>query len=55
VGCEICGTSEDERRTQKCAICYKRFCESCGHSMSGRQFCSRFCAEYFFFGGDDDI
>jgi hypothetical protein len=52
--CELCGTSEEERRTQKCPICFKPFCEECGLAMSGRIFCSRFCAEYFFFGGEDD-
>jgi hypothetical protein len=51
----MCGASEEERRTQKCPICFKRFCEECAVSVSGRTFCSRFCGEYFFFGGEDDI
>ena len=55
LGCESCGASEEDRRVQKCPICYKKFCEECAHPMSGRSFCSRFCAEYFFFGGEDDI
>ena len=55
LGCEMCGASEEERRTQKCPICFKRFCEECAVSVSGRTFCSRFCGEYFFFGCEDDI
>lgn len=55
MACESCGANEEELHTQKCPICYKRFCDECAHSMSGRIFCSRFCAEYFFFGGEDDI
>jgi hypothetical protein len=55
LGCELCGTSPEERRTQKCAICYKRFCEECSVNLSGRTFCSRFCGEYFLFGGEDDV
>jgi hypothetical protein len=55
LACDMCGTSEEERRTHKCPICFKKFCEDCGVAMSGRTFCSRFCGEYFFFGGEDDI
>jgi hypothetical protein len=55
LGCELCGTSEGELRPQKCPICYKRYCEECGVNLSGRRFCSRFCGEYFFFGGEDDV
>jgi hypothetical protein len=54
VACEKCGSTDEELRTHKCPVCYKMFCEDCSVSMSGRSFCSRFCAEYFFFGGDDD-
>ena len=50
----MCGSSDEDRKTQKCPICYKRFCDDCAMSMSGRYFCGRFCAEYFFFGGEDD-
>lgn len=55
LGCELCGISETERHTQKCPICYKRYCEECAVILSGRPFCSRFCGEYFFFGGEDDV
>ena len=55
LGCEICGTTEEDLRTHKCSVCYKQYCEQCAVSMSGRPFCSRFCAEYFFFGGEDDV
>jgi len=55
LGCELCGISAEERRTQKCPICYKRYCEECACNLSGRSFCSKFCGEYFFFGGDEDV
>ena len=52
--CDLCGTSDEERRTWKCPICFKRFCRECGVLVSGREFCSRYCGEYFFFGGDEE-
>ena len=55
LSCEMCGTQDEDRRTQKCPICFKRFCEDCAHHVSGRSFCSRFCGEYFFFGGEEDV
>ena len=55
LGCEACGTSEEDRRTQKCPICFKRYCEDCSIHLSGRSFCSKSCGEYFFFGGDEDV
>lgn len=55
IGCQMCGVNEDEQRTAKCPICFKRFCVDCAVHMSGRTFCSRFCGEYFYFGGEDDI
>jgi hypothetical protein len=55
LGCGICGSSEEDRKFHKCPVCFKHFCDDCSVSMSGRGFCSRFCAEYFFFGGEDDL
>jgi len=39
----------------KCSICFRMFCEDCAAVMSGRKFCSKFCAEYFFHGGEEDL
>jgi hypothetical protein len=45
---------DQERRLLKCPICFKNVCESCSHRNMGRDFCSKRCADQFFFGDDDD-
>ncbi len=52
--CVTCKKSDAETRLQKCPICFKYYCDEHGYSMSGRKFCSQFCAEYFFFAEPDD-
>jgi hypothetical protein len=52
--CAICKKSGEEIKLQKCSICFKPFCEECAFTMSGRQFCGHFCAEYFFFAQPDE-
>ena len=54
IKCNVCDKSETEITLHKCPICFKRFCEDHGHQMSGRVFCSKGCAEYFFFSEPDD-
>jgi hypothetical protein len=51
--CVHCGKNDTETSLQKCPICFKWYCEEHSYSMSGRSFCSQFCAEYFFFGEED--
>ena len=52
--CVVCKTSDQERRVNKCPICFKLVCESCSHRTMGRDFCSKRCADQFFFGDDDE-
>jgi hypothetical protein len=58
--CTVCRVGdqelrEQERRLNKCPICYKFVCEKCAQRSMGRDFCSKTCAHNFFFGdGDDD-
>ena len=52
--CVHCGKSLDEVQLAKCPSCFKHFCDEHAYLMSGRPFCSRKCAEYFFFGDPDD-
>jgi hypothetical protein len=52
--CVACNISDLERRLGKCPICFKLICESCAHKTMGRDFCSKRCADQFFFGDDDD-
>lgn len=52
--CFECNKSDDEVRLHKCPMCFKYFCEEHGRRMSGVLFCSRGCAEYFFFSEADE-
>lgn len=51
--CVTCRKTESEVGLHKCPICFKHYCDEHAYTMSGRAFCSQFCAEYFFFGGED--
>ncbi|HET7746460.1 MAG TPA: hypothetical protein VFM29_04110 [Vicinamibacteria bacterium] len=52
--CSTCQMSDQDRRLHKCPICFKLSCDECGHHAYGRIFCTRRCAEEFFFGEDDE-
>ena len=52
--CHACQKTVDETRLHKCPICFKYFCDEHSASMSGRMFCSKGCAEYFFFADEDE-
>jgi len=52
--CLVCKKTDDEIFLNKCTICFKRYCDEHAHLMSGRNFCSKRCADYFFFPEDDD-
>ncbi len=52
--CVTCHRTENEVELHKCPICFRYFCDDHRQLMSGRPFCSKHCAEYFFFGEDDD-
>ena len=51
--CCHCQTPETERELTKCVICYRYFCKECEHDRNGRRFCSKACADFFFFGDED--
>jgi len=51
IGCQI---SDQENHLNKCPICFKWICDNCGHRTMGRVFCSKKCADQFFFGDEDD-
>lgn len=52
--CHLCGKTREETYLYKCVICHKSFCRSCGFRSHGKFFCSNRCADYFFFGDEDD-
>lgn len=54
MNCSICQKSELEARLEKCPICFKWTCLDCGTREYGRSFCSKRCADQFFFGDDED-
>jgi hypothetical protein len=52
--CVNCNASDKDQRLEKCPICFKWSCTTCAIAQYGRMFCSRKCADTFFFGDDDD-
>ncbi len=54
--CKTCGRAPDETRLSVCPICNARTCRDHAYRRSGKPFCSKECAEWFFYGetGDSD-
>ena len=52
--CANCEKTLDDGRLYKCPICFKVVCDEHVCLMSGREFCSSGCAQYFFFGDEDE-
>jgi hypothetical protein len=52
--CVTCQVSDLDERLHKCPICFKLICENCSFRSMGRAFCSKKCADQFFFADDDD-
>ncbi len=52
--CYKCKKTAKEQRLLRCVICHRIFCDDCSFVKSGHHFCSRFCAEYFFYDEDED-
>ena len=51
--CHECKKTKEETGLFKCPTCFKRFCEEHTYRMSGRRFCTRGCAQTFFFAEPD--
>ena len=54
MNCVACNATDQDVRLAKCPICFKWACERCVVRSYGREFCSRRCADQFFFGDDDE-
>ena len=52
--CSGCGNVFDYYKLIKCPMCYKMVCNECKAIIGGRPFCGEVCANYFFFGGEDE-
>jgi hypothetical protein len=54
MSCVVCQKDDQETNLYKCPICFKLVCSNCANLSYGRQFCSKRCADQFFFGDDDE-
>ncbi len=52
--CEKCGANGYWLHLIKCPMCHKYVCDDCRYSVQGKDFCSRFCANEFFWGDEDE-
>jgi hypothetical protein len=52
--CVVCNRTDQDTDLAKCPICFKLVCPDCATHAYGRQFCSKLCANQFFFGDDDE-
>ncbi len=53
VKCHHCEKTSLEVHLAKCPICHRSFCEEHSYTWSGRTFCSRGCADHFFFDDEE--
>ncbi len=51
--CVICRQPKYSFAMRTCPMCKKRYCDECEYRMGGNVFCSRDCANMFFFAGED--
>jgi len=54
MNCVSCQKDEKELTLHKCPICFKLVCADCARREYGRTFCSKRCADQFFFSEDED-
>jgi hypothetical protein len=52
--CKICRVSEKDKYLTQCSICKQYFCDPDAFSFGGKQFCTKVCADYFFFGEEEE-
>lgn len=52
--CVRCQVTSEEGRLRKCVICFRYYCDECLVDRGGRTFCSKQCADFFFFGDEED-
>lgn len=53
LACLTCHKTEAETALYKCPICFKHVCAEDAFNYSGRIFCGKHCADYFFFADED--
>ena len=53
--CVRCDQEVDDHSKTRCPICFKIVCSDCARSKGGKEFCSQYCAEYFFHYEDSPL
>lgn len=52
--CEREGREDRATRLIVCPVCHRKVCSEHAFSLSGKKFCTRGCAELFYFGDPDE-
>ena len=52
--CATCQKTAEEARLHPCPNCSKRVCGEHSYRRSGKHFCGRQCAEFFFYAEPDE-
>jgi hypothetical protein len=51
--CMICSSKGFWLHLYKCPMCHRYFCEECRYQYGGKDFCTKHCANEFFWGAED--
>jgi len=51
--CAKCERLFEKLDLSRCPICFKKVCEDCARKRGGKEFCSQYCAEFFFHYDED--
>ena len=52
--CITCQKTDEQAELTKCPICFKHVCSEHAFHYSGRIFCGKHCADYYFFADPED-
>jgi hypothetical protein len=52
--CEKCERLVTAAELQECPVCKRKYCTYCVYRLGSQNYCSRACADIYFFGGEMD-
>ena len=52
--CKTCRVTASEKYLTMCVICKGHYCDLHNFDFGGKTFCTKICANFFFFGDGDD-
>ena len=52
--CKTCRVKGSEKYLSMCVICKSHYCDADAFDFGGKTFCTKTCANFFFFGEGDD-